>query len=91
MNCKPGDLACIVGGLTAPSPSLGRVVEVIRFEGEFKDRGPVWLVRSQEPLPTNRGPKCEFHSRDAWLRPISGVPVHDEETESHIQQQQQPA
>ncbi|MFK4444659.1 hypothetical protein ABH944_004837 [Caballeronia udeis] len=81
MNCKPGDLASIVGGLSNPSPNIGRVVEVIRLEVVDAVIGPVWNCKSSQPLQTVHGLKDDFHVRDAWLRPIGGVPIHDEVTE----------
>lgn len=85
MNCKPGDLAFIVGGLCNPSPNLGRIVEVKRLDLMWSEiEGcPVWQVDARNPL------LCadilgrdvfvtEASMKDSWLRPISGVPVDDE-------------
>ncbi|BBP99103.1 hypothetical protein BSFA1_42320 [Burkholderia sp. SFA1] len=83
MNCKSGDLAYIVGGDTNPSSNLGRIVEVVRLEGTYADIGPVWVARSRHLLKTVHGFKDEFHTADAWLRPISGFPL-DEETPAEI-------
>lgn len=83
MNCKPGDLAYIVAGLKTPSPNLGKVVEIVRYAGEDVF-GAEWEVRSQSAVQTRDGfgnshMSREFFAPDAWLRPISGVPVHDEQ------------
>jgi len=82
MNCKPGDLAYIVGGLENPSPNLGRIVEVLHLWGE-DEHGPNWLCKSIEPIAL-RGPgdstvyDTECISADAWLRPITGLPITDD-------------
>jgi len=82
MNCKPGDLAYIVGGLDNPSPNLGRIVEVLRLCGEDDD-GPNWVCKSREPLAL-MGPgdstvyATEGICADAWLRPITGLPITDD-------------
>lgn len=81
MNCNPGDLAYIVGGMRNPSPNIGCVVEVIRLEAIDAAIGPVWNCKSRQPLETVHGFRDKFHVRDAWLRPIGGVPVEDEVTE----------
>lgn len=89
MNCKPGDLAYIRDD-EFPENN-GRIVEVIapvRLEG-FEGPGFWWLVRSVGvPLAFSQhgeegfaGYDVEVHCRDCDLRPISGVPVHDEVTD----------
>lgn len=81
MNCKPGDLAYIVKSATGAS--VGRVVEVVKSHG-IGPNGPDWNVRTREPFKVvmrdGSGIKKSknFLMPDAWLRPISGVPVHDE-------------
>ncbi|MDE4918576.1 hypothetical protein ACUXAV_000675 [Cupriavidus metallidurans] len=87
MNCKPGDLAYIVSA----SPDTkgwndGRVVEVLHvYIDHHVHFGRVWQVRSQTPLSifdgftgAPIGTMTEFQCPDDWLRPISGVPVHDD-------------
>lgn len=78
MNCKIGDLAYVVGGEATPPRNLGRVVEVMSLEGIFDEYGPVWNVQSSQLVETTRGLKYRFHMCDARLRPIGGVPIHDE-------------
>ena len=82
MNCKAGDLAYAVRGLTTRF-DRPPVVEVVSFYAVHPMLGTVWLVRSREPLPfvdsdgMRDGFQREVHAADDWLRPISGVPVHD--------------
>lgn len=80
MNCKQGDLAYIVkapfGGPT------GIVVEVESLDQVHQVYGHLWLCRSRTPLPTvSLGNRHDVLVADDWLRPISGVPVHDEVTD----------
>lgn len=84
MNCKEGDLAYAVRGLYTRY-DRPPVVEVVRIYANHPEHGIVWVVRSREPLPfagcdgEPRGYSQEVHAADDWLRPISGVPVHDEQ------------
>lgn len=83
MNCKPGDLA-IVAHQSEEAPNLGRIVEVVEWRGEYNGWA-LWLVRCSTPMNTRRrdtgkpGKAFQGLIPDAWLRPISGVPVHDEQ------------
>jgi hypothetical protein len=83
MNCKPGDLAIVIRGLTHPSPNLGRVVEVLSRLADHQSLGPVWHCKSRHAMKvrTPRGDElaAQFWVPDAWLRPVSGLPVHDEQ------------
>lgn len=83
MNCKPGDLAYIVRD---PYPeNVGRVVRVIG-PAERPEDGPEWdcescgaPLRVLDPArPWVLAVDVRFDCYDADLRPISGVPVHDE-------------
>lgn len=84
VNCKPGDLAYIVrdGG----SDCLGLVVEVIRRSARH-DGTPCWLVGVPEGYHLEHRETGkpiegrEFRIPDSWLRPIGGVPIHDEATD----------
>jgi hypothetical protein len=85
MNVKPGILAYIV---ESPFPeNVGRVVEVLSAYGEYRDEGFCWNVCSKFPLTAildiGVGIVCtrEAFTPDRCLRPISGVPVHDELTD----------
>ncbi|WP_156545811.1 hypothetical protein [Cupriavidus sp. D384] len=83
MNCKPGDMAIVLRADGAPA-SIGRIVEVIEVAPDI-DGQPAWVVRFQGvgvcknketgELTLDTDADCP----DAWLRPISGVPVEDEQ------------
>ncbi|KVS07784.1 hypothetical protein [Burkholderia vietnamiensis] len=84
MNCKPGDLAYIVRD--SGSTALGLVVDV-RRRSDRPDGTPCWMVGVPEGCflecrATGRKINArEFRIPDAWLRPISGVPVTDDVTD----------
>ncbi|CAB3742676.1 hypothetical protein LMG24238_06922 [Paraburkholderia sediminicola] len=84
MNCKEGDLAYAVRGLYTRH-DRPPVVEVVSFYAMHPEFGVIWLVRSREPLRflssdgEREGFNREVHAADDWLRPISGVPVLDEQ------------
>ncbi|WP_131753701.1 hypothetical protein [Burkholderia vietnamiensis] len=76
MNCKVGDMAVITRG-----SARDRIVEVKAPYGDYLHFGFCWYVEAPSPIPgmdaltglsylTTKG-WCP----DAWLRPISGVPV----------------
>ncbi|MBB5547514.1 hypothetical protein [Paraburkholderia fungorum] len=82
MNCKPGDLAVLMGLSGEWSANNGHIVEVLHLA-----YGDTWSVKCIAHvkgfmaslgifLPAVPGEVCEC--RDKWLRPISGVPVNDE-------------
>lgn len=78
MNCKPGDLAYIV---RSPVPeALGAIVEVVE-RGRDIDGLPAWHVRvSNRYVITDRRTGRQAYRNmvntpDAWLRPITGVPL----------------
>ncbi|MGB8422210.1 hypothetical protein [Paraburkholderia sp.] len=79
MNCKPGDLAYVVGDI----PEAGLVVTVVKAFGQDYEFGFgfCWTVESREPQKTLRGFITRFEVPDSNLRPISGVPVNEEVTE----------
>jgi hypothetical protein len=83
MNCKPGDLAIIVRN---PYPeNVGKVIEVLSPFGEWGAEGFCWIFRSVSPLVGNdsltgaRMRGSEGFIADRVLRPISGVPVDEEQ------------
>jgi hypothetical protein len=65
MNCKPGDLAILVGG--AYPEFIGEVYRVLRpYDGKrFAADGPAWYVE-------HRGE--EWHCTDRHIRPIRPQP-----------------
>lgn len=86
MNCKRGDLAYIVVPPGYPKTVDGRIVEVgVDGECQLDTIAPpgvaIWLCRFPTPWFNKRAgiwvTVCNV--RDDWLRPISGVPVHDEQ------------
>nr|DAF77184.1 MAG TPA: hypothetical protein [Caudoviricetes sp.]DAH57960.1 MAG TPA: hypothetical protein [Caudoviricetes sp.] len=86
MNVKAGDLAYIVG--TAVPENNGHIVEVLFRdpEGTIWDSEPRWVVKSAGPKLLGASEKTGEQVEavvgslpDACLRPISGVPVHDEQ------------
>lgn len=82
MNCKPGDLAY----LSSDCVDEGVIVEVLKA-GPLFDGYPSWHCHSRTPIRCEmmRGDKnlggehfmTEICVQDRYLRPISGVPVHD--------------
>lgn len=84
MNCKPGDLAYIVRAPVGVQQVLGQVVEVIQ-RGRDIDSAPAWHVKVGDRFTVNDkrtgkpSPGNIVNTPDAWLRQISGVPVHDEQ------------
>jgi len=81
MNCKPGDLAVTVGMVEAANN--GVIVQVLSCVGQ-DPAGPVWHIKHRVPMLVDCGPHAgcwvthgDIH--DVNLRPISGVPVHDEQ------------
>lgn len=80
MNCKLGDLAIVIRAPKAPE-NVGRIVKVAAEFGEHKGYF-CWTVTSDSPMTVfvNRVPtlKTEGAIPDAWLRPVSGLPVTDD-------------
>jgi hypothetical protein len=84
MNCKPGDLAIVV----PPSDNSGLIVRVIRPAiGDHFSGLPSWFVTSAgRPLEAQRKDGSRRSAMaaqcpDAWLRPVSGLPINDEVTD----------
>lgn len=81
MNCKPGDIAVTVGMFE--SANNGVIVEVLSLVGT-DSAGAIWRIKHRMPMLVDHGPHAglwvtggDIH--DVNLRPISGVPVHDEQ------------
>lgn len=94
MNCKPGDLAVVVGAKLTPE-LIGAIVRVVRpaLPGErygsgwvFNPRtdGPFWVISGEGRLLPTRGSKGTFKlvgerpALDSMLRPIRDQPGADE-------------
>ena len=77
MNCKPGDLAVVIGSI---ADNLGRMV-VVCCAGQRYDGSHGWMVRcvGGRPLGGRLGPSapihmCPFvHFSDGQLQPIRGL------------------
>jgi hypothetical protein len=88
VNVKPGDLAIIVQ--CDIKEAIGVVVEVLSPAGCNAPGVFEWFVRPSRPLrcfdvfglPT-KGTLTEMGCPDAWLRPVSGLPI-DEETRDEV-------
>ena len=97
MNCKPGDLAIIIGAVLTPE-MIGCVVECVHLTvpGEvlkcnalalpLRLDGPAWLVRGTGLIPNrSTSGRLEFLPErfvsDKYLRPVSGLPVTDDVTD----------
>lgn len=82
MNCKPGDLAYIVK--TDIPANLGAVVQVLSIDISLSNLigQPFWTAKACRPLETIYGDFTDLGTiEDSRLRPISGVPVHEEKTD----------
>lgn len=81
MNCKPGDLAF----LSSDCVDEGVVVEVLRAVVQDPSKLPAWHCKSRTPIRcTTQRTRSDVLATDVciedrYLRPISGVPVHDEQ------------
>jgi len=82
MNCKPGDLAIIVR--SEKDQLCGKVVKVIKGWGDWKPYGYLWTVEFAHPIATRRPSQSDLIIQsnadfpDAWLRPVSGLPLTDD-------------
>ncbi|RKE35265.1 hypothetical protein B0G76_1326 [Paraburkholderia sp. BL23I1N1] len=93
MNCKPGDLACVVR-VPQSEPHIeailreqliGKFVRVVRLTVGSEGALDAWKIL--EPvritLPAGRGTGTMiidlFGIEDSVLQPVRGVPVHDEQ------------
>jgi hypothetical protein len=85
MNCKPGDLAIIIAS-DFPE-EIGMVVEVLPDSLVDEEFGFCWHIRAKRPVAcwdpaTGKDVfNSEFCVPDSDLRPVTGLPVHDEVTD----------
>lgn len=81
MNCKPGDLAYIVGNF----PEAGYIVECLELtpkQPHWPEYGAFWYCKSVRPIECEyTGFRRDIVVPDKFLRPISGVPLNDEVTD----------
>lgn len=82
MNCKPGDLAVVIGAPDEYASNNGHIVEVLSLE-----YGEVWNVKTissmkgkiaYTDIPAISKPGEIALCWDKFLRPISGLPIGDE-------------
>lgn len=84
MNCKPGDLAY----LSSDCVDEGTIVEVLSAAINPGSDLPAWHCKSRTPvrcyMTVSKVDRLmtEFIIEDRYLRPISGVPVHDEQSDA---------
>jgi len=82
MNCKPGDLAVTTGMFVSANNDVIVEVESIAF---VNSQGiTVWNIKHRKPMLVDVGRQAGMWVSngiicDTNLRPISGVPVHDEQ------------
>ncbi|WP_454751668.1 hypothetical protein [Cupriavidus necator] len=80
-RCKVGDLAY----LSSDCVDEGVIVEVLRPIKVDGSDLPAWTVRARTPVQCEMSVSKvlkranDFQIEDRYLRPISGVPVHDEQ------------
>ncbi|MBU9203103.1 hypothetical protein KTD31_17240 [Burkholderia multivorans] len=85
MNCKPGDLAIIVQDVCPQN--VGIIVEIESAYGEYLDFGFCWNVRASRPIAMMDASVGWIYQGswgwhpDAWLRPVSGLPITDDITD----------
>lgn len=79
MNCKPGDLAIIVGSFYLVTEcNIGSIVRVICLAPHTKT-SLAWLCVAEHSLTNQRGEKVqETTVGDCHLRPVSGIPITDD-------------
>ncbi|MBR8147051.1 hypothetical protein [Burkholderia vietnamiensis] len=84
MNCKPGDLAIIVKAMCPEN--VGRIVVVLPqsemgvfgLEWNTQGRGPVMKQSRLTGLIVGSEIANDGWVPDAWLRPVSGLPITDD-------------
>ncbi|WP_139094004.1 hypothetical protein [Burkholderia sp. CCA53] len=90
MNCKPGDIAIVTR--TRCGKGVGKIVEVVRLavngeifvtrEGkriaaDLEGWGVCWVIRGDR-LKWGDDQIAERAFPDAYLRPVSGLPITDD-------------
>lgn len=80
MNCKPGDLAIVIKA-SVPQ-NIGKIVRVLCA----KESGVSWFIDCDAEYVTRAGrvvrrdPMRDLFAPDAWLKPVSGLPITDDVT-----------
>lgn len=84
MNCKPGDIAIIIHDPDTKGRDLGKLVEVMQPMGWDEGLDYCWECQPLSPLTgwDDDGRYVEnlglINIPDAWLKPVSGLPLLDE-------------
>jgi len=82
LNCKPGDLAIVVR--SDVNGDIGTIVEVLHRSFVDDDGDHQWLTKWPRPTRAfghHSGREMlvvETFIPDAWLRPVSGLPITDD-------------
>lgn len=82
MNCKPGDMAMVVGG--DHGSNIGKVVTCLRLvpasECQWHPRhGPIWVIDTELKANSIIGEVWVKQAPDKFLMPINPGNLHDEE------------
>lgn len=74
MKVAPGVLCRVVGGVLHPSPNLGKIVEVIAYQGEHSLHGPIWSCKfaNSEGISEYGVMGSIMDFAEDWLKPING-------------------
>lgn len=72
MKVKLGDLCEIIGGVLYPSPNLGKIVEVVSYQGEHTLHGPIYRCKGHgKDLVSEMGVLAiALDFAEDWLKPI---------------------
>jgi hypothetical protein len=75
MRCKKGDMAHIING--TDGLNVGKVVEVVAYQGEHSKYGPVWRVKSHggNLITEYGGVGITCDCPDEWLKPFPPEPL----------------
>ncbi|MEX3914854.1 hypothetical protein AB4Y43_01220 [Paraburkholderia sp. BR10872] len=80
MNVKAGDLAIVIH--SENGDGIGMVLKVVSAWGRYPEYGFLWNVETPREVRTWSGRMTRFPQiPDAWLKPVSGLPIEDEVTD----------
>lgn len=69
----PGMLCEVIAGALHPSPNLGKIVTVIKYQGEHTLHGPIWQCSLPSSGITEYGAVGSIMDfAEDWLKPIQG-------------------
>lgn len=74
MKIFPGILCRVIGGALHPSPNLGKIVEVIKYQGEHSLHGPIWNCKfaNSDGISEYGATGNVMDFAEDWLKPIDG-------------------